>query len=79
MSFTIRNLSVLSYAQGFTFWLYRACDATIDDVKPDGFFNNASDMFKVGDMIAVSTNSNGSTILAVTSSSDNMVKTGPLL
>ena len=79
MSFTIRNLSVLSYAQGFTFWLYRACDATIDDVKPDGFFNNASNMFKVGDMIAVSTNSNGSTILTVMSIDNDFVTTGPLL
>ena len=79
MSFAIRNLSVLSYAQGFTLWLYRACDATIDDVKPDGFFNNASDMFTVSDLIVVSTNGNGSTILTIMSTDNNFVTTGPLL
>lgn len=54
MTFAIRNLSVLSYAQGFTLWHYRAGQARLDDVATLGFFNNAADLLKVGDMMMVS-------------------------
>ena len=46
MTFAIRNLSVLSYAQGFTLWHYRAGAARLDDVATLGFFNNAGDPAK---------------------------------
>jgi len=54
MIFAIRNLSVLSYAQGFTLWHYRAGQARLDDVATLGFFNNAADLLKVGDMMMIS-------------------------
>jgi hypothetical protein len=53
MTFAIRNLSVLSYAQGFTLWHYRAGAARLDDVATLGFFNNAGDLLKVGDMMMI--------------------------
>jgi hypothetical protein len=52
--FAIRNLSVLSYAQGFTFWHYRAGDTPLDDMLRPGFFNAATDMFPVGDIMLIS-------------------------
>ena len=54
MSFAIRNLSVLAYAQGFTLWHYRAGAARLDDTGTDGFFDAAADMFAVGDMLMIS-------------------------
>ncbi len=54
MTFAIRNLSVLSYAQGFTLWHYRAGAARLDDVATLGFFNKAADLLKVGDMMMIS-------------------------
>lgn len=54
MPFAIRNLSVLAYAQGFTLWHYRAGAARLDDVGSEGFFDAASDMFAIGDMLMIS-------------------------
>jgi hypothetical protein len=65
MSFAIRNLSVLAYAQGFTLWHYRANvptlgagltpPATLQEVAAPGFFDPAGDMLAPGDMVMVST------------------------
>jgi hypothetical protein len=65
MAFAIRNLSVLAYAQGFTLWHYRASVPTLagavvppalpEEVEAPGFFDGASDMLAVGDMVLVST------------------------
>jgi len=56
--FTIRNLSVLSYAQGFTSWLYRH-NGDISEVFADGFFDSANDMMSKGDMIMISAKDSG--------------------
>ena len=56
--FTIRNLSVLAYAQGFTSWLYRH-NGDISEVFADGFFDSANDMMSKGDMIMISANAAG--------------------
>lgn len=50
--FAIRNLAVLSYAQGFTSWHYRH-RGLLSDVQP-GFFDAAGDMMRPGDTIMVS-------------------------
>ena len=47
----IRNLSVLSYATGFTLWLYRCEDFT--QSLEQGYFLPVADMFKQGDMIII--------------------------
>ena len=54
--FAIRNLSVLSYAQGFTLWHYRANTANVADVLADGFFTGLGQHLMVihGDIIHVS-------------------------
>ena len=65
MSFAIRNLSVLAYAQGFTLWHYRGhvptlgatltAPVTLAEIAAPGFFDPASDMLAAGDMLMVST------------------------
>lgn len=77
MSFQIRNLSVLAYANGFTLWQYRAGVARISDVKSKGFFNDASDMISPGDMIMI-TSADGATILFASSVTAGTVGVSPL-
>lgn len=57
MTFNIRNLSVLSYANGFTLWFYRG-DAIASVVEP-GFFDPAADMLRKGDAILASAEDDG--------------------
>ena len=76
MSFAIRNLSVLSYAQGFTLWHYKAGAARLDDVATDGFFDHAADMIAAGDMMMISA-ADGGRILVV-AGSGTIVRTAPL-
>ena len=54
MTFQIRNLSSLSYAQGFTPWHYRTADP-LSDVLAPGYFRDAADFFCQGDTLTVST------------------------
>ena len=48
MAYDARNLSVIAYANGFTLWHYTTTDAS---VTSNDYFNNASPMMKVGDLI----------------------------
>jgi hypothetical protein len=50
MAYKAENLSVLSYANGFTLWHYRT-DDTATVVDNSGYFNVASKMLRVGDFI----------------------------
>jgi hypothetical protein len=59
MSFAIRNLSVLAYAQGFTLWHYKAPAATLDVLARPGFFDHATDMLATGDMVMMSARDGG--------------------
>jgi hypothetical protein len=54
MSFAVRNLSVLAYANGFTLWHYKAGQDVLGRVEQPGFFGGASDMLAGGDMLMVS-------------------------
>jgi len=59
MDFTIRNLSVLAYAQGFTLWHYKAPTALLAFVSAPGFFDHAADMLASGDMLLISAGDGG--------------------
>ena len=48
MSFTTSDLSVLAYANNFTLWHYTTADT---DITTGGYFNTASDMLRVNDLI----------------------------
>ena len=86
MSFAIRNLSVLAYAQGFTLWHYRANlptlgstlvpPATVAEVSEPGFFDPAADMLAQGDMLLVSTEKAGR--LLFVSGTEGGVRTAPM-
>ena len=54
MAFSIRNLSVLAYAQGFTLWHYKGGAATLAQAGAEGFFDRAADMLETGDIMMVS-------------------------
>ena len=49
---TIRDLSVLGYANGFTLWHFTTNDPT-DELQAPGYFNEAADMLRPGDLIVV--------------------------
>jgi hypothetical protein len=76
MAFSIRNLSVLAYAQGFTLWHYKAGTAKLEQAATRGFFDNAADMIAPGDMIMISA-SDGGRMLFVAATAGG-VATGPL-
>ncbi|MFN3700106.1 MAG: hypothetical protein ACK4VI_01130 [Alphaproteobacteria bacterium] len=52
MSFKPTDLSVLAYANNFTLWHYITEDA---DVTAGGYFNKASDMLRVNDLMIANT------------------------
>lgn len=50
MAYQSKDLSVLAYANGFTLWHYTTADAATA-VDTAGYFNAASTMLRVGDII----------------------------
>ncbi len=58
MAFAGRNLSVLSYANGFTLWHYTTTDNNAVVTAAD-YFNDATDMLRKGDMIIANVDTGG--------------------
>lgn len=58
MAFATRNLSVLSYANGFTLWHYTTTDNNTA-VTTAAYFNAASDMLRKGDLIVANVDTGG--------------------
>jgi len=58
MAFQSKDLSVLAYANGFTLWHYTTADLA-SDVDTTGYFNDASDMLRVGDMLFANVDTDG--------------------
>ena len=58
MAYQSKDLSVLAYANGFTLWHFTTADAatTVDTV---GYFNAASTMLRVGDIIIANVDTAG--------------------
>jgi hypothetical protein len=63
MSFTVRNLSVLAYAQGFTLWHYKLGTAPLGEAALPGYFEGAADMMAAGDMVMVSGTAGGQVLV----------------
>ncbi|NMM45211.1 hypothetical protein HH303_12025 [Rhodospirillaceae bacterium KN72] len=75
MAFASKDLSVIAYANGFTLWHYTTPDAAAV-VDTSGYFNAASDMLRIGDMILANTDTEGgfaSGILHVSSNAGGVV------
>jgi len=52
MAFDPHDLTVLSYASGFTYWHY-VTDDTAEEVRSPGYFDTASRVFRNNDRIDV--------------------------
>lgn len=59
MSFTLRNLSVLAYANGFTLWHYKAGNDNLAVAGGAGYFADAADLMAEGDMVMLSATEGG--------------------
>jgi len=71
MAFTIRNLSVLAYANGFTLWHYKGDQNSLEHLTRPGFFNGAAGMLASGDIVIIST-LEGVSMLCVKAGADNL-------
>jgi hypothetical protein len=81
MAFVSNDLSVLSYANGFTLWHYTTPHSAAV-VNGDGYFNGASDMLRTGDMILVNSGEHpnrSAGMLVVTGNLHGAVTMAPLL
>jgi hypothetical protein len=58
MAFKLSDLSVLAYANGFTLWHYRTGDGAAQ-VDNAGYFDEAAEMLRAGDMIMANTGASG--------------------
>ena len=76
MAFSIRDLSVLAYANGFTLWHYKAGAGGLPAAASPGFFDGAADMLASGDMVLLSSPAGGR-VLCVAAGEGGLV-TAPL-
>lgn len=58
MAFSASNLSVLAYANNFTLWHYTTVD-TSATIGGAGYFNGAVDMLRVGDLLIINIDTDG--------------------
>lgn len=72
MTLTLRNLSVLAYANGFTLWHYRAGDESLSVLDEDEFFGAARDLIAPGDIVMASGNQ-GARIGAIARRGEHLV------
>ena len=61
MAYQSKDLSVLAYANGLTLWHYTTTDLAAD-VDTAGYFNDAADMLRVGDMLMANVDTDGSPV-----------------
>lgn len=77
MAFSIRSLSVLAYANGFTLWHYKTGADPLDAVRCSGFFADAADMLAGGDIVMVSGHDSAN-ILCIAATEQGEVEARPL-
>ncbi|PCI42065.1 MAG: hypothetical protein COB46_01700 [Rhodospirillaceae bacterium] len=58
MAYASKDLSVLAYANGFTLWHFTSIDLAAD-VDTAGYFNDAADMLRVGDIVVANVDTDG--------------------
>lgn len=56
MSLVLSDLSVLAYANNFTLWHYKTIDSAVTGA---GYFNNAYNTMRVGDIVIVNIDTDG--------------------
>lgn len=70
--FEPRNLSVLAYANGFTLWHYKALHISAP-TRLGCYFDPASEMLAVGDMILISAPVGGKIVIVTSSRQDGVI------
>jgi hypothetical protein len=75
MAFTLRNLSVLAYANGFTLWHYKAGNDNFVQAMGPGYFADAADLLTEGDMVML-TGSEGGRIATIAGEGRRMALAG---
>ncbi len=75
MAFKSANLSVLAYANGFTFWHYKSADAN-GDMTGAGYFNAAADLLRPGDIVALNGAGDSAALVRVSSNRNGRVSVG---
>lgn len=81
MAYSSENLSVLAYSNSFTLWHYKSEDLDTAVVAAS-YFDEASDMLRVGDMILVNSDTDGTPkngVIAVTGNTNGVVTTGVIV
>jgi len=76
MAFVPRDLSVLAYANGFTFWQYRSADDGLAAIAASGYFDGAAAQIRVGDVVVVLDDDDGVAFLRVAGNAEGVVTTG---
>lgn len=77
MAFTIRNLSVLAYANGFTLWHYKSGADALERITTQNYFEDAADMLSSGDIMMLSA-TDGARIVSIVPSQNGAMCTAPL-
>ena len=80
MAFQSKDLSVIAYANGFTLWHYATedLDTVVDG---SGYFDEATDMLRKGDILIANTDTDGTFktgLLAVVSNLNGVVDVSDL-
>ncbi len=78
MAFSLRNLSVLAYANGFTLWHYKGGDDTIGDVTAEDYFDDGRELLAQGDALMISA-TDGARMVCVAESGEAPVKLAQLV
>ena len=76
MAFKSANLSVLAYANGFTFWHYKSAGDTNGDMTGAGYFDDAADLLRPGDMLALNSADDDAALVRVSSNRNGRVAVG---
>jgi len=63
MAFKPQRLEVLAFAGGFTLWIYQSDDTT-EEIGSPGYFNDAANTLRKGDMILMSLTPGGGAVVS---------------
>ena len=76
MAFKSANLSVLAYANGFTFWHYKSDEDANADMTGADYFSPAADLLRPGDMLALNGAGDTAALVRVSSNRNGRVSVG---
>lgn len=74
--FLNKNMSVIAYANGFTWWQYYGKEDTLETISQPGYFEKVVTLMAIGDIVVISAK-DGTAIRAVTELSPSVI-IGPL-